>query len=183
LSALAHRSGAVAITATPPPATRSLGQTGPPGLVDRVGHGRTVAPEARGGRPLDPPGRRARRSVQTARAWATLGACLEHSPASPEHLRKTLMQYRHLGRSGLQVSVLSLGSWVTYHNQVDTHAATEMLAAAMDAGVNFFEQRRGLRQRAERSRDGSGVSCAEVAAGQLHRVDQVLLGLSREGRP
>ena len=49
------------------------------------------------------------------------------------------MQYRRLGRSGLQVSELSLGSWVTYHNQVDTDAATEMLAAAMDAGVNFFD--------------------------------------------
>ena len=49
------------------------------------------------------------------------------------------MQYRRLGRSGLQVSELSLGSWVTYHNQVDTAAATEMLAAAMDAGVNFFD--------------------------------------------
>jgi voltage-dependent potassium channel beta subunit len=49
------------------------------------------------------------------------------------------MQYRRLGRSGLQVSELSLGSWVTYHNQVDTSAATEMLAAARDAGVNFFD--------------------------------------------
>lgn len=49
------------------------------------------------------------------------------------------MQYRRLGRSGLQVSELSLGSWVTYHNQVDASAATEMLAAAMDAGINFFD--------------------------------------------
>ena len=49
------------------------------------------------------------------------------------------MQYRRLGRSGLQVSELSLGSWVTYHNQVDASGATEMLAAAMDAGVNFFD--------------------------------------------
>ena len=49
------------------------------------------------------------------------------------------MQYRRLGRSGLQVSVLSLGSWVTYHNQVDVAAAKEMLAAAMDAGVNFYD--------------------------------------------
>lgn len=49
------------------------------------------------------------------------------------------MQYRRLGRSGLQVSELSLGSWVTYHNQVDTGAAVEMLAAAFDAGVNFFD--------------------------------------------
>lgn len=49
------------------------------------------------------------------------------------------MQYRRLGRSGLQVSEFSLGSWVTYHNQVDEGAAAEMLAAAFDAGVNFFD--------------------------------------------
>ena len=49
------------------------------------------------------------------------------------------MPYRRLGSSGLQVSALSLGSWVTYHTQVDTKAAQEMLAAAMDAGVNFFD--------------------------------------------
>ncbi len=49
------------------------------------------------------------------------------------------MQYRRLGRSGLQVSELSLGSWVTYHDQVDTKSATEMLAAAYDAGINFFD--------------------------------------------
>jgi len=49
------------------------------------------------------------------------------------------MQYRRLGRSGLQVSELSLGSWVTYHNQVNVKSAKEMLAAAMDAGINFFD--------------------------------------------
>jgi voltage-dependent potassium channel beta subunit len=49
------------------------------------------------------------------------------------------MRHRRLGRSGLRVSELSLGSWVTYHNQVDVGAAVEMLAAAFDAGVNFFD--------------------------------------------
>lgn len=49
------------------------------------------------------------------------------------------MNYRRLGRSGLQVSELSLGSWVTYGNQVDRGAARESLAAARDAGVNFFD--------------------------------------------
>jgi len=49
------------------------------------------------------------------------------------------MEYRRLGRSGLKVSTLSLGSWVTYHNQVDTNSAAEMLAAAFDAGINFFD--------------------------------------------
>lgn len=49
------------------------------------------------------------------------------------------MLHRRLGASGLQLSALSLGSWVTYHNQVDAAAAREMLAAALDAGVNFFD--------------------------------------------
>ena len=56
------------------------------------------------------------------------------------------MQYRRLGRSGLQLSELSLGSWVTYHNQVDTKAASEMLAAAKDAGINFFDNAEGYAQ-------------------------------------
>ena len=49
------------------------------------------------------------------------------------------MRYRRLGPTGLQLSELSLGSWVTYHNQVDVNAAVEMLAAALDAGINFFD--------------------------------------------
>ncbi|MBA3253061.1 MAG: aldo/keto reductase [Pseudomonadota bacterium] len=49
------------------------------------------------------------------------------------------MNYRRLGRSGLKVSELSFGSWVTYGNQVDTRAARELMAAAYDAGVNFFD--------------------------------------------
>jgi voltage-dependent potassium channel beta subunit len=49
------------------------------------------------------------------------------------------MNYRHLGRSGLQVSELSLGSWVTFHNQADVDAAVELMSAARDYGVNFFD--------------------------------------------
>jgi voltage-dependent potassium channel beta subunit len=49
------------------------------------------------------------------------------------------MQYRRMGHSGLRLSLLSLGSWVTYHNQVDAKAAVEMMAAAFDAGMNFFD--------------------------------------------
>ena len=49
------------------------------------------------------------------------------------------MEYRRLGRSGLQVSVLSFGSWVTFGSQVDTSLAKECLTAARDAGVNFFD--------------------------------------------
>jgi voltage-dependent potassium channel beta subunit len=49
------------------------------------------------------------------------------------------MNYRRLGASGLKVSELSLGSWITYGNQVDEGAARELMAAAFDAGVNFFD--------------------------------------------
>lgn len=49
------------------------------------------------------------------------------------------MQYRRLGRSGLQVSLFSLGSWVTFHNQVDASGVREMMAAARDDGINFFD--------------------------------------------
>lgn len=49
------------------------------------------------------------------------------------------MKYRYLGNSGLQVSELSFGSWVTFGKQADVGAAAEMMAAAFDAGVNFFD--------------------------------------------
>ena len=49
------------------------------------------------------------------------------------------MNYRHLGKAGIQVSELSLGSWVTFHTQSGVDAAVEMMAAAYDAGVNFFD--------------------------------------------
>ena len=49
------------------------------------------------------------------------------------------MEYRHLGKAGIRVSELSFGSWVTFHNQADVRAAVDMMAAAYEAGVNFFD--------------------------------------------
>jgi voltage-dependent potassium channel beta subunit len=49
------------------------------------------------------------------------------------------MQYRRLGRSGLKVSVLSFGSWVTFGPQLAGDTARDCLAAAYDAGINFFD--------------------------------------------
>ena len=51
----------------------------------------------------------------------------------------TTMNYRRLGRSGLKVSELSFGSWVTYGNQMGEDVARECMRAAYDAGVNFFD--------------------------------------------
>jgi voltage-dependent potassium channel beta subunit len=49
------------------------------------------------------------------------------------------MEYRSLGRTGIKVSELSLGSWITFKNQVNVDAAVEIMAAAYDLGVNFFD--------------------------------------------
>jgi voltage-dependent potassium channel beta subunit len=49
------------------------------------------------------------------------------------------MNYRHLGRAGIRVSELSLGSWVTFGNQADVDRAVEIMAAAYEYGVNFFD--------------------------------------------
>jgi voltage-dependent potassium channel beta subunit len=63
------------------------------------------------------------------------------------------MEYRHLGRSGIRVSELSFGTWVTFSNQLDVKSAVDCLAAAYDQGVNF-------------------IDCAEVYAGG--RAEEVL---------
>ncbi len=49
------------------------------------------------------------------------------------------MQYRHVGRSGLQVSVLGFGSWVTFGGQIGTELAVKCLSAARAGGINFFD--------------------------------------------
>ena len=53
------------------------------------------------------------------------------------------MNYRNLGKSGLKVSELSFGSWVTYANQVDVDLAKKLMTAAWDRGVNFFDNAEG----------------------------------------
>lgn len=53
------------------------------------------------------------------------------------------MEYRFLGRSGLKVSALSFGSWVTFGEQVDTELAYNQMKTAYDAGVNFFDNAEG----------------------------------------
>ena len=49
------------------------------------------------------------------------------------------MQYRRLGKSGLQVSALSFGSWVSFHKQIDDKRAEQLMSHAYDQGVNFFD--------------------------------------------
>ena len=49
------------------------------------------------------------------------------------------MEYRFMGRTGLQLSVLSYGSWVTFHKQVEDQSADKLMGMAYDAGINFFD--------------------------------------------
>jgi voltage-dependent potassium channel beta subunit len=49
------------------------------------------------------------------------------------------MEYRYLGKSGLQISALSLGAWVTMGGQIDERTSYECMLAAYEAGVNFFD--------------------------------------------
>ncbi len=49
------------------------------------------------------------------------------------------MHYRRLGRSGLKVSEISLGAWITFGNQIDEQRAIDLVHAAYDEGINFFD--------------------------------------------
>ena len=53
------------------------------------------------------------------------------------------MKYRKLGKSGLKISELSFGSWVTFNKQVDSGLAERMFGTCFDAGVNFFDNAEG----------------------------------------
>ena len=53
------------------------------------------------------------------------------------------MEYRRLGKSGLQVSLLSFGSWVTFHKQIEDNSADALMGLAYDNGVNFFDNAEG----------------------------------------
>src|SRR5665213_3559621 len=68
------------------------------------------------------------------------------------------MDYRRLGRSGLQVSVLSFGSWVSFRDQLGVDTAMECLDAAYQAGVNFFDNAEGYAEGESESIMGQAIS-------------------------
>ncbi|MDR3575490.1 MAG: aldo/keto reductase [Anaerolineaceae bacterium] len=49
------------------------------------------------------------------------------------------MHYRRLGRSGLKVSEISLGTWITFGNQIDLKMSGDLIRAAYDQGINYFD--------------------------------------------
>jgi len=56
------------------------------------------------------------------------------------------MQYRRMGKTGLQLSLLSFGSWVSFHNQINDKLADELMGIAYDSGINFFDNAEGYAQ-------------------------------------
>ena len=101
------------------------------------------------------------------------------------------MQYRRLGSSGLQVSALSFGAWVTFGSQIGRSTARELVATAWDHGVNFFDNAESYAKgEAERvmgdviadlrlPRDGYSVS-SKVFFGSAHDPRPTQKGLSRK---
>ncbi len=49
------------------------------------------------------------------------------------------MEYRRLGKSGLQLSIVSFGSWVSFHKQINDTVADQLMGMAYDKGINFFD--------------------------------------------
>ncbi|WP_375451871.1 potassium channel beta subunit family protein [uncultured Devosia sp.] len=67
------------------------------------------------------------------------------------------MDYRRLGKSGLKVSELSLGSWVTFSKQVDESKALKLMTTAYDAGINFFDNAEGYEAGASEALMGAAL--------------------------
>lgn len=86
------------------------------------------------------------------------------------------MEYRRLGRSGIQVSALSFGSWVTFKNQIDSKQSDRMLGLAYDAGINFFDNAEVYAGGESERLMGGIVQTAWVATVEFPCFDKALLG-------
>src|SRR5216684_1227233 len=85
------------------------------------------------------------------------------------------MKYRELGKTGMMISEISLGSWQTLGQAVDSKSSRECVAAALDAGINFFDtadgglSRQHVFRSVERSLRNLGVGPIDLF--QCHRFD------------
>jgi aryl-alcohol dehydrogenase-like predicted oxidoreductase len=77
------------------------------------------------------------------------------------------VQYRHLGRAGVRLSAIGLGSWLTYGNQVDRETSAATIRRAFELGVNFFDT-------ADIYHVGAGETELGLALEGLERSDYVL---------
>ncbi len=93
------------------------------------------------------------------------------------------MQYRRLGSSGLQLSALSFGAWVTFGNQVGRDAARELIATAWDHGVNFFDNAETYANGEAERVMGDAIADLRLPRDGYCVSSKVFFGSTRDPRP
>jgi voltage-dependent potassium channel beta subunit len=93
------------------------------------------------------------------------------------------MHYRRLGTSGLQLSALSFGAWVTFGNRIGRGAAREMIAAAWDHGVNFFDNAEGYANGEAEKVMGDVLADLRLPRDGWCVSSKVFFGSAKEPRP
>ena len=93
------------------------------------------------------------------------------------------MQYRRLGSSGLKLSALSFGAWVTFGNQLGRGAARELIAAAWDHGINFFDNAETYAAGEAERVMGDVIADLRLPRDGYCVSSKVFFGAVKEGRP
>ena len=93
------------------------------------------------------------------------------------------MQYRRLGSSGLQLSALSFGAWVTFGNQIGRGVARDLIAAAWDNGINFFDNAESYANGAAESMMGDVIADLRLPRDGFCVSSKVFFGAASEPRP
>ncbi|MCD9005018.1 aldo/keto reductase [Luteimonas sp. XNQY3] len=93
------------------------------------------------------------------------------------------MQYRRLGSSGLQLSALSFGAWVTFGSQIGRSEARNLVAAAWDHGVNFFDNAEGYANGAAEQVMGDVIADLRLPRDGYCVSSKVFFGAAADPRP
>jgi len=93
------------------------------------------------------------------------------------------MHYRRLGSSGLQLSALSFGAWVTFGNQVGRGVARELIATAWDHGINFFDNAESYANGAAESMMGDVIADLRLPRDGYCVSSKVFFGAATDPRP
>jgi voltage-dependent potassium channel beta subunit len=93
------------------------------------------------------------------------------------------MQYRRLGSTGLQVSALSFGAWITFGQQIGRGPARELIAAAWDHGINFFDNAEGYANGEAERVMGDVIADLRLPRDGYAVSSKVMFGSARDPRP
>jgi len=93
------------------------------------------------------------------------------------------MHYRRLGSSGLQVSALSFGAWVTFGSQIGRGTARELIATAWDHGINFFDNAESYAKGEAETVMGDVIADLRLPRDGYCVSSKVFFGSAREPRP